>query len=179
MTRDEEIIEADVRGWLLNPGWILTGFLQVILIADGVNSISRALLAPRSAENLRERKIPSEYSIHRAAMKSDLIKADKLTARAFSPRRALEKLETANSPTLPLADLLDGCTRTWIGKDAHAIITPLDDGRQIAFVSHPARLWGTDAGLGRRWESAVQRVDRHFLPTHSLSLIAKQLERPA
>ncbi|KAL8286535.1 hypothetical protein RQP46_004552 [Phenoliferia psychrophenolica] len=66
VTRDEEVLEADV-----------------ILIADGVNSASRELLAPRSDENLHERS-KSDYSIFRAATKSDAFKSDKLTAQVLA-----------------------------------------------------------------------------------------------
>ncbi|KAL8278875.1 hypothetical protein RQP46_008746 [Phenoliferia psychrophenolica] len=131
---------------------------DVILVADGINSISRELLAPRSLADLQERKT-SEYSIHRAAMRSDAIRADKTTAH-----------------------LLDGCTRTWIGKDAHAVITPLDGGKQIAFqrvnwhgyhrTQDPSRLslltlrfYGHDAELFAlsNFETTAEKLDRDFV----------------
>lgn len=49
---------------------------QVILVCDGVNSQARSLLTGRPKP-----QTPSDYSIHRAAMKADTIRADKKCAR--------------------------------------------------------------------------------------------------
>ncbi|KAM0746784.1 FAD/NAD(P)-binding domain-containing protein [Meredithblackwellia eburnea MCA 4105] len=93
-TKEGEIIEADV-----------------ILVADGVNSMAKQLLSLRGIGNCDSKLcLDPKYSIYRAAMKSKAMAADPY-----------------------LAHLLDGCARTWIGEDWHAMITPMDKNRQIAF----------------------------------------------
>ncbi|KAI5475153.1 hypothetical protein MNV49_001869 [Pseudohyphozyma bogoriensis] len=82
-------------------------YADTILICDGTSSRSRDLLIPRGHRPAVEL---SDYSIFRSAQSSDQIMAD--------PQ---------------ICHLLDGCTRTWIGPYAHATITPLDNGNQVAF----------------------------------------------
>ncbi|ORY88676.1 hypothetical protein BCR35DRAFT_324226 [Leucosporidium creatinivorum] len=82
---------------------------DVIIIADGVHSTARELLAAHRGPPTPTQK--SGYSIYRGAMKSNSVKADPVCAH-----------------------LLDGNIRTWLGDDVHAAIYPLDRGRQIAFT---------------------------------------------
>ncbi|CEQ40827.1 SPOSA6832_02475 [Sporobolomyces salmonicolor] len=91
---------------VLRTGEVIRG--DVIIVADGIQSVSRRLLASQGRPAAPAR--PSGYSIHRAAIPSAALQAD------------------------PRCNLLDGNIRTWLGPDAHAAIYPMDSGHQVAFV---------------------------------------------
>ncbi|GAA6009552.1 hypothetical protein JCM11491_003601 [Sporobolomyces phaffii] len=78
---------------------------DVIVVCDGINSMSRCLLKDSQPRR------PSGYSIHRAVMDSDAI--------AWDPE---------------CSHLLDGNMRTWLGHDAWISVYPLDHSRQVAFT---------------------------------------------
>ncbi|GAA5986204.1 hypothetical protein JCM11641_002888 [Rhodosporidiobolus odoratus] len=101
---------------------------DLIVVCDGVNSYAKAFLAPElggALGNLRREdgeaspkpvnpETPDEgkqYSVHRAAMMSDRLRANPKTAY-----------------------FLDGCMRTFVGPDSHMKIAPLDDNRQVSFT---------------------------------------------
>lgn len=108
-------------------------FADVILVCDGVNSQARSLLTGRPKP-----QTPSDYSIHRAAMKADTIRADKKCAH-----------------------LLDGSIRTWVGDDCHVVLSSMDHGRQIAF-SFTHREVNGQASLNWRDRKPITEVLRRL-----------------
>ncbi|GAA5917153.1 hypothetical protein JCM5296_006651 [Sporobolomyces johnsonii] len=150
-------LEAEVTGYwdsdnepavVLRTGEIVRG--DVIIVADGIHSVSRRLLASQDRPAAPTR--PSGYSIHRAAIPSTTLRAD--------PR---------------CSHLLDGNIRTWLGPDAHAVIYPMDSGRQIAFTfthADPSDSASTDWREKRKiddvlshfdgWDPTLQAAVRHF-----------------
>ncbi|BGP44002.1 hypothetical protein JCM10450v2_008218 [Rhodotorula kratochvilovae] len=92
---------------MLRSGEVIRG--DVILVADGVHSPARRLLAPHDRPAPPKR--PSGYSIHRAVMSTETIAVDPVCSY-----------------------LLDGNIRTWLGPDAHICTYPMDNGRLLAFT---------------------------------------------
>ncbi|GAA5970271.1 hypothetical protein JCM11641_001643 [Rhodosporidiobolus odoratus] len=80
---------------VLRNGGSLPG--DVILVADGVHSLARELLAPH--DRPAERQQLSGYSIHRAVASGTALREDKRCRH-----------------------LLDGLIRTWLGEDSHCCL---------------------------------------------------------
>ncbi|GAA5945902.1 hypothetical protein JCM1841_004541 [Sporobolomyces salmonicolor] len=133
---------------VLRTGEVIRG--DVIIVADGIQSVSRRLLASQGRPAAPAR--PSGYSIHRAAIPSAALQAD--------PRCSY---------------LLDGNIRTWLGPDAHAAIYPMDSGHQVAFTfthADPADVASTDWRAKHKiddilshfegWDPTLQAALGHF-----------------
>ncbi|POY72724.1 hypothetical protein BMF94_4131 [Rhodotorula taiwanensis] len=82
---------------------------DVIIVADGVHSAARRLLTPH-VRNGSPRQ-PSGYSIYRSAIPSGKLRNDSRCSH-----------------------LLDGTIRTWLGKDRHVCMYPMENGTSIAFT---------------------------------------------
>ncbi|GAA5823213.1 hypothetical protein JCM3770_004325 [Rhodotorula araucariae] len=96
---------------VLQSGEVVKG--DVILVADGLHSQARRLLAPHDRQ--ASPNPLSGYSIHRAVTPTEAIATDPVCSY-----------------------LLDGNIRTWLGPDAHICTYPMDNGRFLAFTfTHP------------------------------------------
>ncbi|BGP20835.1 hypothetical protein JCM10213_008130 [Rhodosporidiobolus nylandii] len=139
----------DEPGVVLRTGEKLTG--DVIIVADGVHSPARDLLAPHDRPPAP--RVPSGYSIHRAAVPSTTLRQDKQCCH-----------------------LLDGTIRTWLAPDAHCCTYPMDDGRSLAFTfTHRDPATGASLNwrdkrsmedvlelLGEDWDPVLLRALKHF-----------------
>ncbi|GAA6035431.1 hypothetical protein JCM8097_000252 [Rhodosporidiobolus ruineniae] len=108
---DSEVVaysdSEDQPGVQLSSGELLRS--DVIIVADGVHSPARDLLAPH--DRPATQKQPSGYSIHRGVASGEALKKDRQSRH-----------------------LLDGNVRIWLGKDAHCCTYPMDNGRSLAFT---------------------------------------------
>ncbi|GJN94739.1 hypothetical protein Rhopal_007831-T1 [Rhodotorula paludigena] len=98
---------AEEPAVVLASGEVVSG--DVVIVADGVHSPARHLLASRDRPAVPKR--PSGYSIHRAVMTSGAIASD-----------------------ATCADFLDGTIRTWVGDDCHVCTYPMEHGNALAFT---------------------------------------------
>ncbi|GAA5890509.1 hypothetical protein JCM6882_002944 [Rhodosporidiobolus microsporus] len=150
---EAEVIEyydsPDEPSVILRTGEMVRG--DVIIVADGVHSPARDLLAPHDRPPPTKR--PSGYSIHRAAVSAAAIRDDPLCRH-----------------------VLDGTIRTWLGEDAHCCTYPMDNGRSLAMTfTHrdPSTTssfnWRDKrsvedlmAHVGPEWDSVLLAVLKHF-----------------
>ncbi|TNY20170.1 hypothetical protein DMC30DRAFT_267762 [Rhodotorula diobovata] len=137
---------------VLASGEVIKG--DVVIVADGVHSTARHLLASHKRPTVAQRR--TGYSIHRGVMTSEAIAADPVCAH-----------------------LLDGNIRTWLGPDAHICTYPMENGRSLAFTfthadaRHAASLDWRDKKpisevldlLDSKWDPTLRRAMRHFTST--------------
>ncbi|GAA5828568.1 hypothetical protein JCM11251_000854 [Rhodosporidiobolus azoricus] len=150
---EAEVVEyydsSDEPAVVLRTGEMIRA--DVIIVADGVHSPARDLLAPH--DRPASPKKPSGYSIYRAAVPATAIRDDPSCRH-----------------------LLDGTIRTWLGYDAHACTYPMDNGRSLAMtLTHRDRATKSSlnwrdkrsveelmAHLGTGWDPVLLAVLKHF-----------------
>ncbi|GAA6019694.1 hypothetical protein JCM10207_009230 [Rhodosporidiobolus poonsookiae] len=151
-------LESEVVGYLDSdgePGVVLrsgeTLRSDVVIVADGVHSPARELLAPH--DRPASPRTPSGFSIHRAVISAADIAADP-----------------------ECRHLLDGTIRTWLAEDAHVCTYPMDNGRALAMTythrdtSHSSSINWRDkrsiddvlALMGDGWDPILRRAIGYF-----------------
>ncbi|GAA5863871.1 hypothetical protein JCM8547_006090 [Rhodosporidiobolus lusitaniae] len=150
-------LESEVSGYLdsedepavvLKSGEIVRG--DVVLVADGVHSPARDLLAPHDRPAAPKR--PSGYSIHRGVASGALLRQDKRVAH-----------------------LLDGTIRTWLGKDSHLCFYPMENGRSLA-VTFTHRDSSLSSSLNWRDKRSVSDLLTHLSPDEWDPTVLRALE---